>query len=305
MPQFQDQVAPGSGTPLNATALNALVVAQNYLITGTAPASGGAATAITMPPQTVVITNGSSASSSYALTATTVTGTATASATNYIDAKSDGSGYVWAVGAVSGTNMRLYTVPVNGAGVISSVTLAAPTYPIGTAMVPAGTANGLATLDGNARVAQAMARGVRQFLTSTQNIADVTFSNNNVSGSLAIGDWSSVNSPMYQITMNGLSGSTVLVGVSANVSSSNTVTNVLRLAAFRSVDTIVQLMVNNSQLAQNQWYNLTGFTLFTGQTGSQIYSLYSQGGGAVPSITARVNTQPGTDSLLFFAAELG
>ena len=134
-PEFQNQAAPGTGTPLDFAHLSPLVVAQSYLINGTAPAASGLATALTVPTQIVTINAGNGTALEYTIASAAPTGTSTNNTLNYIDAKSDGTGFVWTTGAPSGTNVRLYSVGINSGGTVTGVARLATTRPIGQSMV--------------------------------------------------------------------------------------------------------------------------------------------------------------------------
>ncbi len=137
MPEFVDASPTQVGTALSSPTLDALVVAQTYLVTGAAPAPA-ATLAQPFPSVGVVFNNGATATYTSIAAATL---SLTASADNYIDATQGGAyasplavGHGAAPPAVAAGNLRVFKA-VTAAGGVSSATLIAPTQPLNATQV--------------------------------------------------------------------------------------------------------------------------------------------------------------------------
>jgi len=137
MPEFVDAGPSQVGTALSSATLDALVVAQTYLVTGTAPAPS-ATLAQAFPSIGVVFNTGATA------TYTTIAAATLSLPGNsdcYVDAQPNGSyaaplavGHGAAAPSVAAGNLRAFRI-VTSAGGVSSVTLIAPTQPLNATQV--------------------------------------------------------------------------------------------------------------------------------------------------------------------------
>lgn len=171
MPQFIDQIGGVGGTPLNAAALDAEVVASSYLVSGGIPTTFN--NFVITQPATSAVINAGAGSAVYVPAGGGVVAacqlTMTASSDNYVDLLPTGAAFpasgvgayvITAVAngagapALTSGNMRLYKA-VSGGGAVTSILALGTTYPVSVAMVPAGVASGLATLDATAHVTPA------------------------------------------------------------------------------------------------------------------------------------------------------
>lgn len=157
MPEFTDQVAGSGGTGLDAAHLSALVVAQNYLLSGGLPPTA-ASLAASQPLTEVVVAGLYSKIAAATLTAFP------ANRDNYVDVDSSGTYHYGgglsvtngsAAPAVTAGALRLYMAVTNGSA-ITAVTQLASANPLAVQDIVAarGTANGLATLNSSGYGAQ-------------------------------------------------------------------------------------------------------------------------------------------------------
>lgn len=201
--QFADQVAPGSGTALNASTLDALAVAQSYWQAGTTPSVPGSGLVLTIPAQTFVINTSPSSATAYTLAGSATLG---GNGTWLIDGNGTTYTAVQTANPAAGY-LRMYQVVASGGNITNVIASPTSVVPIGQSQVQIG-ANGIATTDGANQVLSYARFGVRQRQQRRES-ADQTL------GTSAWTNWPGTNIPALTVTV--LPSGTVTVRASMAV----------------------------------------------------------------------------------------